>query len=159
MTLYRKGAEQMKAKVWTAVIVLGGLSIIASESYGCAQYPVAILSAEPEYVMTYVNVAFDGNSSYDPDGTITLYEWDWEDDGTYDCNQSPPCDGNAIHDYNDAGTYTVRLRVTDNEGYKSTATCTVYVNILVSVPGDVNTIQEAIDAADPCGGTTITVSR
>lgn len=58
-------------------------------------------------------VTFDGSSSDDPDGTITSYEWDF-DDGTTGSGIT------TTHDYLIVGTYTVILTVTDNDGLTDT---------------------------------------
>ncbi len=59
-------------------------------------------------------IILDGSGSYDPDGTITLYEWDVNNDGTYDYySYSSPT---LSYTYSQQGTYTVKLRVTDNLG-------------------------------------------
>jgi PKD repeat protein len=60
--------------------------------------------------------------SVDSDGTITLYEWDWESDNVYDCNTTSP--EVMSHSYEEPGLYNVTLRVTDNDGLTHTATAT-----------------------------------
>ncbi|WP_197680538.1 PKD domain-containing protein [Microlunatus sagamiharensis] len=57
---------------------------------------------------------FDGSGSSDPDGTVASWAWDFGDGKTATGATAP-------HDYMDAGTYTVKLTVTDNNG-KSTST-------------------------------------
>lgn len=55
------------------------------------------------------SVLFDGEASFDPDGTLQSYHWDFGD-GT-------DADGKAvIHEYEVEGTYTVTLSVTDDCG-------------------------------------------
>jgi LysM repeat protein len=55
-------------------------------------------------------INFDGSNSTDPDGTISSYEWDF-DDG------SPSESGETVtHGYSDPRTYLVSLTVTDNCG-------------------------------------------
>jgi len=49
------------------------------------------------------------DSSIDTDGDIVLYEWDFGDGNTSTIQ-------NPDHQYDDNGTYTVSLKVTDNEG-------------------------------------------
>jgi PKD repeat protein len=52
---------------------------------------------------------FDASASYDPDGSITDYDWDFGDTNT----------GSGVtpsHTYGAEGTYTVVLTVTDNDG-------------------------------------------
>ncbi len=57
-------------------------------------------------------IILDGSGSTDSDGTIVLYEWDIDDDGVYDYSDSIPT---ASHTYAQQGTYTVKLRVTDDD--------------------------------------------
>lgn len=159
----------MKAKFLTAVLILGGLFATARKSYGCNIPPVAILIADPEYVMVSDEVLLNGSASYDPDGSsgingIVKFEWDRDGNGSYEWFETASYqddgifDGKTTYTYNTAGIYTVRLRVTDSLGATATDTCKVYVNIKISVPDDITTIQGAIDAA-ASSGATITVSE
>jgi hypothetical protein len=58
-------------------------------------------------------VEFDGTASFDPDGTIAEYQWDFSDDGTgdYDDATGP----NPSHIFG-PGTYQIDLRVIDDKG-------------------------------------------
>ena len=69
-----------------------------------------------------LNAAFDGSASDDPDGNVTTYAWNFGDGAT----QSGPAP-TASHSYSSAGTYTVRLTVTDNDGLTGTTTQPVTV--------------------------------
>jgi len=62
------------------------------------------------------SIDLDGSASYDPDGTIVLYEWDFDGDGTYDWSSAST--GIATHVYSglSIGSYNIALRVTDNLG-------------------------------------------
>ena len=60
--------------------------------------------------------------SYDPDGSITYYGWDIDEDGTYELTGSNP---SAV--FNTAGTITVELLVQDNSGLTDTDTMTLTV--------------------------------
>ena len=71
-------------------------------------------------------VQFNG-VGYDPDGSVVLYEWDFDGDGSYDWNNTGT--GSTTHIYNAAGTYTAVLRVTDNKG--ATDTDTVSITVLL----------------------------
>ncbi|MCG2825749.1 MAG: PKD domain-containing protein [Thermoplasmatales archaeon] len=62
-------------------------------------------------------------TAYDPDGSISLYEWDFQGDGTYDW--SFPYTGCTVYTYEVNGTYNATLRVTDNEGETAIDTCTI----------------------------------
>jgi hypothetical protein len=75
-------------------------------------------------------IQFDASSSYDPDGTIKTYEWDfdasdglwWETGATQDATGPTP-----THTYGDDGVFVVTLRVTDNDNLSATDSCDVTV--------------------------------
>ena len=81
-------------------------------------------------------VEFNGDGSSDPDGgDIQTYTWDFGDGET----------GSGVqpsHEYTEAGTYTVKLRVTDNEGHitpedrADPVTVTVEPKIEVTIDAD-----------------------
>jgi PKD repeat protein len=82
--------------------------------------PIAL--ANPDHQTIYIgeDAWFSGNSSYDPDGYLVSYLWDFGDGST----------GNGTvvtHSYNSLGNYTVTLTVIDNEGSTDSDTCTVTV--------------------------------
>ena len=70
------------------------------------------------------SITFDGSGSYDPDGSITGYRWDWTNDGTWDTGWSGS--PTATHSY--GSTYTVKLQVEDNDGATDTDTATVTIS-------------------------------
>ncbi|MCG2826024.1 MAG: PKD domain-containing protein, partial [Thermoplasmatales archaeon] len=86
--------------------------------------PVADAGANQTVIAnkTYGKVRLWGTAS-DPDGSISLYEWDFEGDGTYDW--SFPYSGCTVYTYEVNGTYNATLRVTDNEGETAIDTCTI----------------------------------
>ena len=72
------------------------------------------------YSSTELTCDFDASGSYDPDGSITAYAWDFGDEST----------GSGVtttHTYSAEGTYEVTLTVTDNEGATSTTSQNVTV--------------------------------
>jgi PKD repeat protein len=78
-------------------------------SIGDNDRPVASFIFSPTNPLVDERVHFDAADSYDPDGTIVGYEWDFGDGGT----------GSGVdvfHRYSSKGSYTVYLRVTDNSG-------------------------------------------
>jgi outer membrane protein assembly factor BamB len=90
-----------------------------------------IANAGPDQTIYEGDTAhFDASSSYDPDGIIETYEWDfdsndglwWETDAVPDATSPTP-----THIYGDDGIYIVTLRVTDNDNLSSTDTCNITV--------------------------------
>lgn len=61
-------------------------------------------------------ITFNASESYDLDGNITSYEWDFGD-GNITTTSNPI----ITHSYLENGTYTIKLVVIDNDGYNSTA--------------------------------------
>jgi PKD repeat protein len=103
--------SDMTAQPWTPV------DLILDPPSG-PQPPVASFSVAPNPAQTNQTVTFDGSSSVDLDGGIAKYEWDLNGDGTYekDSGSNPV----TTTTYATTGVYTVRLRVTDEQGVRST---------------------------------------
>ncbi|WP_024285418.1 PKD domain-containing protein [Cellulomonas sp. KRMCY2] len=88
-----------------------------------AHYALATTGTAPNLVptasftaaTTYLDASVDGSASSDPDGTIASYAWDFGD-GATGTGQT------ATHTYATAGTYTVSLTVTDDDGATGTTT-------------------------------------
>lgn len=70
-------------------------------------------------------ITFDGSGSYDPDGTIVNYEWDFESDGVFDDASPNPT---TTHVYASGFSGNATLRVTDNDG--NTASDVAQVTIM-----------------------------
>ncbi len=82
--------------------------------------PVANFFYAPQSVQTGHSVFFNGSSSMDPDGFIINYSWNFGD-GTLGFGEFPS------HVYNNPGSYTVTLTVTDNSGLTGTTSQSVFV--------------------------------
>jgi len=67
-------------------------------------------------------VKFEAISSYDFDGEIIQYFWDFGDGET-------SIEKETLHNYSNPGYYNVSLTVTDNDGFKSTENITISVLI------------------------------
>jgi PKD domain len=64
-------------------------------------------------------ILFDATACIALGGAIVLYEWDWDNDGTYDEESSSPT---ITHLWDSQGMYPVTLRATDNLGLSATKT-------------------------------------
>lgn len=71
------------------------------------QGPVAALTTSS----VHLTATMDGSGSSDPDGSVTSYAWNFGDGQT-----ATGSDASQAHTYSAAGTYTVSLTVTDDEG-------------------------------------------
>ncbi len=73
--------------------------------------PVASFTITPSPAAPNQTVFFDASSSFDPDGFITQYQWDFQSDGIIDAT------GRQVSvSFNTTGTANVSLTVTDNDG-------------------------------------------
>lgn len=78
--------------------------------------------------------------SYDPDGSLTFYEWDWDLSNGLGFDYSNSTSGNTSHTYTCAGpgncTFTATLRVTDNNSATANATVSITVTPLITANMD-----------------------
>jgi PKD repeat protein len=86
--------------------------------------PTATANVQPSNGPVPLLVSFTCTAT-DPDGTIALYEWDFEGDGTYD--YSSPASGSTTFTYQTIGQFEARCRVTDNNGNTAEARTTTTV--------------------------------
>jgi nitrous oxidase accessory protein NosD len=103
--------------------------------------PVANFSWTPENPKINQTITFNASTSYDPDGTIILYKWDWNNDGTFEESYPTPL---ATHAWNESGSHPVTLQVLDNMNASGNTTKNVNIYDII-VPDDYPTIQKAID--------------
>jgi len=116
--------------------------------------PVAVASASATSGTVPLTVSFTGSSSYDPDGTIASYAWDFG-------NGQTASTANASTTYTTAGTYTARLTVTDNDGLSATSSVQVQAsNLVTAVPMSVSGIVMSVSVtkAGTAGVAAVTVS-
>lgn len=78
------------------------------------QLPTAIITSDRTGGVRPCTVAFDGGSSYDPDGLVVAYNWNFGDTASGGANTSTL--RNPSHTYAAQGVYTATLTVTDNQG-------------------------------------------
>ena len=108
--------------------------------------PTAAFHFSPAAPNTNQTVTFTSDAT--DDGSVALEEWDFEADGTYDTTGSE-----VQRAYATAGSYTVRLRVTDNMGVQATTTKTVNVT---EPPNDAPTAAFHFSPSSPRSADAIT---
>ncbi len=84
-----------------------------------------------------LEVEFDASASFDPDGDIVRYEWEFTGDDRFD-----DAEGEIVsYTFNQEGTFEVKLRVTDNNGDFNISTSTIDA-------GTVNGLRALITSED-----------
>jgi len=108
---------QNKARILRVMI---GLAVVASLLVlvtGCWPFntaPTASFTASASSGVAPLTVSFSAILSHDSDGIIVTYEWDFGDGGSGSGKS-------ASHTYAAAGTFTVVLQITDDNGAQATA--------------------------------------
>ena len=98
-----------------------GFSDKESKSITVKSLPIATFAFSPESPLVGETVTFNATESYDPDGTIDNYEWDFGD-STSEIYVSEKLTAIVTHTYTTYGTYTVTLTVTDNDNLSNSTT-------------------------------------
>ena len=104
---------------WVPIHKVENPSIFA-DGYFDNRYPAAVFIYSPDVPFVGEAVTFNASDSYDLDGTIVSYDWDFGDDST----------GTGVtptHSYSSFGSYKVNLTVTDNDGLVDSQSVWVYV--------------------------------
>jgi PKD repeat protein len=128
--------------------VAEGASPVATA--GDDEQPADISGDTPE-----VTVYFDASASYDPDGKIVQYDWDFDADGIFDhTSHSTPYAEQTFH-YN--GDYSVVLKVTDNGRYAQSGFGTGLVKVR-NAKAEPKPLAANISAFPPFGPAALTVN-
>lgn len=88
--------------------------------------PVGMARAEPAVGDPPLTVILSADGSYDIDGTIVLYEWDFNGDGVWDESNPTPL---TQQTFVEAGYHKIAVRVTDDDGLSASAVITVAVGV------------------------------
>ncbi len=89
--------------------------------------PTAVISATTTSGTGPLFVSFNGANSFDDDGSIALYSWNFGDGNT--------ATGSLVdYTYTEAGSYIATLTVTDDGGETSSATITINVTAQATAP-------------------------
>lgn len=104
--------------------------------------PTAVANATPASGNSPLLVTFNANGSFDADGPLVLWEWDFEYDGnTFQADTSSTVNGNATHTYTGAGQHFAALRVTDSSALTSIDAVGVVVQVAVTLTISDDTIN------------------
>ena len=126
-------------------IEVDGDNIIVDISF--LSKPHAIADADEAVIAEGETLQFYGNESWDEDGQIVNYTWDFGD-GKYNYTENP------VHIFAENGEYNVTLTVRDNNGLEDTYILNIFVNkppiASVSISNMVIMLGESItfDATD-----------
>ncbi len=101
-------------RVVTGLAVAVSLLVLVTGCWPFNTLPIAAFTASALSGTAPLTVNFSAILSSDPDGIITMYEWDFGDGGSGS--------GKSVsHVYTTSGTFTVVLAVTDDNGARTTA--------------------------------------
>jgi microbial collagenase len=82
------------------------------------QNPPVADAGGPYAGLTFEDIIFDGSKSYDSDGSIVNYTWDFGDGNTSYVKK-------PVQSYSTQGLFNITLTVIDNDGLTDTDTTTV----------------------------------
>lgn len=109
--------------------------------------PEAALDANVTAGTAPLSVIFDASASFDPDGSIVLYEWNFGDGSGSSAAASVDeltwvsAGTEVTHIYPEPGVYLVTLRVTDDGSPVGTDLATKTITVTEEVPPDPSTLQ------------------
>jgi len=98
--------------------------------------PQGLFVADPVQGTPPLTVMFDAGGSFDRDGTIVKYEWDYDGSANgYDWNDSGLV-SSVTHTYSDVGAYNAAVRLTDDMGHTALAGVDIYAGLNGGNGGD-----------------------
>jgi chitodextrinase len=113
----KTGHTYTRRGVYTVILTVvdnDGLSGTTQGYVHVSEPPIANFTMTPATGVAPVTIRFDASASYDPDGKIVKYIWDFGD-------ETFGRDKKTSHQYDLAGDYTVTLEVIDDFGIAETA--------------------------------------
>jgi PKD repeat protein len=109
VTLTIKNSEGLSSSITKVITVLNAP-------------PVASFGYSPDFPLANETVTFNASLSYDPDGTIVSYTWDFGDGNT-----TSTANTIIYHAYASPGNYTVNLTVMDDASATASTTKTIKI--------------------------------
>ncbi len=141
-----QGKKTRIVRIISGLVVIGAALMLLTGCWPFNTAPVASFTVSALTGSAPLTVTFRAPSSYDSDGIISAYEWDYGD-GASDRGDE------VSHTYATEGTYTATLQVTDNGGKIASTQKT----ITVLPPEDEDSGADAgdggnVDGGGTCGG-------
>jgi PKD repeat protein len=152
MNLLESATKPKSMAILVLVSIIGTL-LIAFVGVGIkGGLPVASFTYSPENPIANETVTFNASETYDPDGYIVSYEWNFGD-GII-TNETNPV---TTHIYDKAGYYTVKLTVTDNASITNTGTKHVMIAFAITLdPSACPVANFTYQPQHPCVNKTVT---
>ncbi|MCK4971017.1 MAG: PKD domain-containing protein, partial [Thermoplasmata archaeon] len=122
--------EYMTSGIYTVRLTVlddDGRSAFTSVSIEITNRPPIPEAETPSEATQNTTVKFDATGSYDPDGLITAWQWDFGDDSSGEGRE-------GYHRYIEAGTYTWILTVVDDSGDTQEVNGSIYIKDRPLVP-------------------------
>ncbi|HHR85193.1 MAG TPA: VWA domain-containing protein [Candidatus Acetothermia bacterium] len=98
--------------------------------------PAAMFKVAPEEPRVAVPTVFDASGSYDVDGRLVSYAWDFDGDGVFDVDGAS---SDIEYTFAETGEANVTLKVTDDEGMSTVVSKTLTVLPSVSAVREIDT--------------------
>jgi uncharacterized delta-60 repeat protein len=117
------GADSFTFKVNDGTVD-SGIATVNIDVIAVNDAPTVTLAANPASGEFPLDVNFTATAS-DVDGTLKNYQWDLDGDGTYETITST---NTVSHTYTVLGSFTAKVKVTDNLGLTAEASKTITVN-------------------------------
>jgi len=117
--------KRLRLMIILLCLVVTWVTLGACGGGGTAENSKPAANAGGDHTVQVGDTVYFSGAGVDADGEITMYEWDFNGDGTYDWNSTTS--GSATHVCNTAGTFTAMFRVTDGGGATAVDICTVTV--------------------------------
>ncbi|MCX6094856.1 MAG: PKD domain-containing protein [Candidatus Bipolaricaulota bacterium] len=147
VTLVVADDRGLVSKPYEQEIVIGNAAPTPSFAVLEAEFMIAV--AQPR---AGVEVILDASSSYDLDGRVVRYEWDFESDGVVDVATDAP---DESFTFMKPGDYDITLYVTDDMGARTTLERTVTAVTSVTA---VRTIETCLPEDRTVQGATVTIT-
>ena len=135
VTVYNYTGLASRTTYWFRVRVVdnSGQSSVSNEVFATTTRanipPVAMLSASRIRAPVGESITFNAEGSYDRDGRITRYQWDFDGKGRFPLDTGPITE--QRHQFRGAGRFLVQVKITDDRG----ATNTSSVEVTIFLPG------------------------